>query len=274
MQIQPSISVLPTITAISKSALIHGYLDASITKQPTIQILKTRLKKEFKDIHVFTQHYELEHALSKNIAPGLYALLYNALDHHCHAVQGFTDDESIDGHLKLIARLIKDAFERCIEQGLHPQAFVSSDHGSTLLPEQTMVLKIPQFAYILGDDDNFENAPTEINVKPFQRTRVCATHKTPTKEDLLALTQHWHYLQKDLFILPKHYLIPKGYSAIERRSTGWTHGGATPEEVVVATLKLQPTAETFIEPILHVEGYLRPGQHVRYSHTKRWMSSK
>jgi hypothetical protein len=261
IHIQPAFSALPTITSISKNALINGYLDASKMNQPTVQSIKNRLAKEVTNIQVFTQVNELEQAYATGLAPGLYTLLYNSLDHHSHTLQGFTDDESIDGHLQLIARLIKEGFERCIEQGLHPRAFISSDHGSTLLPEKATVLKIPQFAYLLDEENGIEveEASDVSKLKPFQRTRVCATNNIPTEGNLLHISTNWHFLQKDVFNLPKQFLIPKGYSAVERRPTGWTHGGATPEEVVVASLELQPSLEELIAPALQIEGSLRPG---------------
>ncbi|EFH84787.1 hypothetical protein [Ktedonobacter racemifer] len=259
IHIQPAISALPTITSISKNALINGYLDASTMNQPPAHIIKNRLAKEVTNIQVFTQANDLEQAYATDLAPGLYTLLYNALDHHSHTLQGFTDDESIDGHLQLIARLIKEGFARSMEQGLHPRAFISSDHGSTLLPEKATVLKIPQFAYMLDDDSSVEEISTINKVKPFQRTRVCATNNMPNESDLRSISTNWYFLQKDVFNLSKQFLIPKGYSAVERRPTGWTHGGATPEEVVVANLELQPSLEELIAPILQIEGSLRTG---------------
>ncbi|GCE09270.1 PglZ domain-containing protein [Dictyobacter aurantiacus] len=259
VHIQPAISALPTITSISKNALVNGYLDASKMNQPTVQSIKNRLTKEITNIQVFTQAHELELAYATELAPGLYTLLYNTLDHHSHTLQGFTDDESINGHLQLIARLIKEGFEHCIEQGLNPRAFVSSDHGSTLLPEQASVLRIPHFAYLLDEENGAEEISVGDKLKPFRRTRVCATDNVPNDDDLRRISTNWYFLQKDMFNLPEQFLIPKGYSAVERRPTGWTHGGATPEEVVVASLELRPSLEELIAPTLQIEGSLRPG---------------
>lgn len=258
--IQPEISVLPTITSIAKKALVQGYLNPSETVQPIAQILKTRSPQNMRQIQVYTQHGELEQRFSYPLSPGLYTLLYNALDHHVHDDRGFTDDESVEGHLRLIARLIKEGFDHCLEQGLRVKAFVNSDHGSTLLPERADVLKIPSFASTLDDDDFIGDTeePTSDRKTVLQTMRVCATDRIPDSYNLQSLEKNWHYLQKDIFVLPKQFFLPRGYNAVERRPRGWTHGGATPEEVVVPALELQPTKPEIIQPSLHLKGDLFP----------------
>lgn len=260
IRLQPTISVLPTITSISKRALVQGYPGSVENAQPIAQMLRVRLANDAGNIQVYTQYHELEQAFSSNFQPGLHALLYNSLDHHSHDVQGFTDNESIDGHLRLIARLIQEGFEHCIASGWKVKAFVSSDHGSTLLPQHTAVLKVPPFAYVLDDEDLTAQDVPDEGRKVFQRTRVCATDRSPSSSDLQSIKKDWHFLQKDTFSLPKQFLIPKGYAAVERRPKGWTHGGATPEEVIVPSIELQPSKIEFIEPLVKVQGFLQPGK--------------
>lgn len=257
ISIQPTISVLPTITSISKKALVEGYLASSDTNLSIAQVLKARIMREGKYIEVHTHSHSLEQAFTSDLQPGLYALLYSSLDHHSHEEQGFTDNESIDGHLRLIARLTEEGFNKCLRQGLRVKAFVSSDHGSTLLPKNARVLAVPNFAHILEDEDLLEeNLPG--NIKPvFRRSRVCATENVPNEHDLNVLEKDWHYLQKDAFSLSKQMFIPKGYSAVERRPRGWTHGGTTPEEVVVASIEMQPSKIDFMEPMVNLTGSLQ-----------------
>jgi hypothetical protein len=256
ISIQPTISVLPTITSISKKALVEGYLASSDTNLSIAQVLKDRFIREGKYIKVYTHSYALEQAFTSDLQPGLYALLYSSLDHQSHEEQGFTDNESIDGHLRLIARLTEEGFNNCLRQGLRVKAFISSDHGSTLLPKDARVLEIPDFAHILEDEDLLEENLSG-NAKPvFRKSRVCAIEKVPNKHDLNALEKDWYYLQKDAFCLPKQMFIPKGYSAVTRRPRGWTHGGATPEEVVVASIEMQPSKIDFMDPVVTLTGFL------------------
>lgn len=58
--------------------------------------------------------------------------------------------------------------------------------------------------------------------------------------------------------MPKQFFLPKGYQAVERRPRGWTHGGATPEEVVVPSLELQPVKIELVTPKLEIHGNLFP----------------
>lgn len=256
ISIQPTISALPTITSISKKTLVEGYLASSDTNLSIAQTLKARFMREGKYIEVHTHPYSLEQAFTLDLQPGLYALLYSSLDHHSHEEQGFTDNESIDGHLKLIARLTEEGFNNCLRQGLRVKAFISSDHGSTLLPKDARVLDVPDFAHILEDEDLLEEN-LQGNAKPvFRKSRVCAIEKVPNKHDLNATEKDWYYLQKDAFCLPKQMFIPKGYSAVGRRPRGWTHGGATPEEVVVASIEMQPSKIDFVDPVVTLTGSL------------------
>jgi len=259
MQTQPMISMLPTITSISKRALVQGYLNPANTIQPISQILESCLTRDTTHAQVYTQHHELEKTLkSADIKPGIYALLYNTLDHHCHDISNFTDDESVDGHLNLIARIVNEGFQRCLEQGLRVKAFISSDHGSTLLPSQEKVLKVPSFAYELEGEDTLENEVLDKGTKLYRRTRVCAIDRVPEESNLRFVEREWYLFRQEIFNLPQDFLIPKGYAAVGRRPRGWTHGGITPEEVIVAFIVLQPAPILIIEPRVDITGYLLP----------------
>ena len=258
MQTQPMISALPTITSISKRALAQGYLSPASITQPIAQILESCLTNDMMHTRVYTQHHEMEKAFGSDIKPGVYALFYNALDHHCHEIDSFTDDESVDGHLSLISRIINEGFQRCLEQGLRAKAFISSDHGSTLLPSLGVVLKVPSFAHELEGEDTLENELLDKGPKSYRRTRICAIDRIPEESNLKYIERDWYLLRQDVFNLPQHFLIPKGYAAVGRRPRGWTHGGATPEEVIVAFIELQPAPIPIIEPVVEITGYLLP----------------
>lgn len=258
MQTQPMLSTLPTITSISKRALVQGYLNPANATQPITQILESSLTPDTMQVRVYTQHHELEKTFRSDIKPGVYALLYNALDHHCHEINSFTDDESVDGHLNLISRIVNEGFRRCLGQGLRVKAFISSDHGSTLLLSKGAVLKVPSFAQEFEGEDILEDEPPDKALNSYRKTRVCAIESVPEESNLRNVEQDWYLLRRDVFNLPQHFLIPKGYAAVGRRPKGWTHGGATPEEVIVAFIELQPTPIQIIEPVVEITGYLIP----------------
>ncbi|GHO75232.1 hypothetical protein KSD_30030 [Ktedonobacter sp. SOSP1-85] len=252
--LEPTISALPTITSISKKALVSGYLESTDNTKPIAQIVRERLVSAVQNIHVYRHENELEEAFSSTLQPGLYTLMYNGLDHHSHDTQGFTDTESIDGHLVLLSRLIQEGFERCLRLNLRAKAFVSSDHGSTFLPKDARVLQLPKFAHSV-DDSDLEGIPDE-QTKASSRARACTSSRIPEKDELEEIKKDWHYLQKDVFSLPQQYFIPKAYSAVGRRPKGWTHGGATPEEVIVPFIALQTNKVEFLEPVINISGFL------------------
>jgi len=258
LQAQPMLSVLPTTTSISKRALVRGYLERTASNQSIAQFLASRFENKKREAKVYTQHYELRKTLESDIEPGIYTLFFNDIDHHNHETPHFTDDELVDGYLNFITRMVKEGFQQCLRQGLRVKAFVSSDHGSTLLPSQEPVLKVPSFANEVEDDDTPEE---EFSIKTKQipqSTRICATEKTPTESDLKLIEKDWYFLRQDIYNLPSHFLIPKGYDAVKRRPKGWTHGGATPEETIVAFIELQPSPIDLIEPLVEIKGFLSP----------------
>jgi hypothetical protein len=262
-EIRPTLSALPSVTSISKRAIVQGYLDRATTTQSIAQLLRTRLNNEKTNIYVYTQYQELEIAIgtiTDNSKPSVYALLYNALDEQNHKSSGFIDDESVDGHLQLITRLTNQSFQHCLQQGLKTVALVISDHGSTLLPPLCSVEKLPLFASEFNDDDNLEYETLSSKKNNYQGTRSCAVNKILASDEIRNLEQNWYYLAKDLYTLPQDFIIPKGYAAVNRRPGGWTHGGATPEETVVAFIELNPAPIQITPPTIKIEGYLTPSQ--------------
>ncbi len=258
-QLEPSLSALPSLTFISKRALVQGYLDQSTENQPIKKVLAKRLAQNTFSTHIYTHTTQFESAISASLQAGLHVLFYNALDKHNHETQSFTDDESVEGHLRLLARLTQEGFEQCTKQGLKVRALVSSDHGSTLLPRPTKVLNIPAFAQAVDDEDTVDDT-LDKNKKTYQRTRACAIEQEPNQDTLTQIEQDWHLLRQDIFNLPKHFLLPKGYAAVKRQPKGWTHGGATPEETVSPFIEVQPELIQVLSPVVKIEGFLLPTQ--------------
>lgn len=255
-EIRPTLSALPSVTSISKRAIVQGYLDRTTTTQSISQILKNRFEKYRNNIYVSTQWQEIELAitsLKNNYQPTIFGLLYNALDEQNHHSSSFTDDESVDGHLRLLASLANKSFQQCLQRGLKVVAFVVSDHGSTLLPAECPVIKLPNFG-LEFNDDTLEDEAKNNRKTSYQGTRSCSISNTPSQVELSNLAKDWYYLASDLYSLPKDFLIPKSYVAVNRRPGGWTHGGATPEETIVSYIELQPTPIQITSPIVKIEG--------------------
>lgn len=265
---RPVLSALPSITSVSKRALVQGYLDPVTAALPIAQLLGKTFTQQGIDSCISNQAFEIQRAISAGLKPGVYALFYNALDRQNHESRGFTDDESVEGHLKRVVRLAREGFSAAQKQDLRAVGFVSSDHGSTLLPPQCPVLAVPQFAHELGDEELLESDLSSKVEPTYQRTRACTIEKVPSEEELHRIERDWYLLRQDVFNLPRHFLLPKSYKAVERRPGGWTHGGATPEETIVAFIELEPAPASpmtsppvqLLSPLIKVEGYLLPSQ--------------
>ncbi len=259
-QILPSVSALPSVTSISKRALVQGSLDPTRITQPISQLLEDLLIPDTVNAHVYTQHYQMEIDMKTHMEAGLYVLFYNALDHQSHETRSFTDDESTDGHLRLIAQLVEKGFQQSLKQGLNVKAFISSDHGSTLLPPSGIVLPVPNIARTFEGEDTLEDEAIDRGQKMYHKTRVCTLEKGPEGSSLNHILQDWYLLRKSIFNLPLDFLIPRGYAAVGRRSKGWTHGGATPEETIISFIELQPSPLQVSAPIINIEGYMTPNR--------------
>jgi hypothetical protein len=259
-QLHPTLSALPSVTSISKRALVQGSLDSTRITQSIPQLLESLLIRDTVNAHVYTQHHQMEIDMRTKLESGLYVLLYNALDHQSHETRSFTDDESIDGHLNLITQLIEKGFQQGLKQGLNVKAFISSDHGSTLLPSSGRVLPVPNFAYAFEGEDTTEDEGIDQDQKLYHRARVCALEREPEGSSLKHIEQDWYLLRKNVFNLPLDFLIPRSYSAVGRRPKGWTHGGSTPEETVVTFIELQPSPLQVSAPTISIEGYLTPNR--------------
>lgn len=252
----PHLSALPSVTVISKRAIAQGYLDQSADRLPIAKLLENRFADDIL-ANVYTQVEAFEEAITEELRQKAYILLYNAVDRHNHDSRRFTADESVDGYLQLIVRLTNAAFQQCIRQGLRTRAIISSDHGSTLLPADTAVLDTPRFAQLVDDEESDETTPDQ---SLYQRTRACAIERKPAPDELSRLESDWYLLRSDVFNLPHHFLIPKGYAAVKRRPFGWTHGGATPEETVTPFFEIQPQPIEIASPLIKIEGVLRAAQ--------------
>jgi hypothetical protein len=167
--------------------------------------------------------------------------------------------------LQHIANLAKQGLTACQRQGQRGIAFVSSDHGSTLLPPDAPTLRAPGFAHELDDEQSADDGAvaegrTREGKSTVTRTRAYTLDRLPTDAEQRGLAEHWYLLHKDVFELHQHFLIPKGYAAVGRRPSGWTHGGASPEEVVTAFIELRPEIVMITEPSVNVQGSLVSGK--------------
>lgn len=261
---QPSLAALPSITSISKRALVQGLLDESGASTPLRTLLQERLERLSVPAHLYTQPDPLRSKIQgSGTLSGIYVLFYNMLDSYHHSTTGFPDTAAVQGHLRELLDLVQRFMERGEREGLSVAAFVSSDHGATLLPATQAALAPPPDAEPLPDE-GADDAPigSPKGQSSRRRTRVYQTTR-PVASLEPSLAADWWLLRGDLFNLPHSYLIPKAYAPVGGRLTGWTHGGPMPEEVITPFLCLQPRPVAVAELLplgVRFDGQLQRGE--------------
>jgi hypothetical protein len=254
---EPALSALPSVTCVSKKVLALGYLDPQIEKESVASLLVKQLTALGHTTTIVSQPEQLGQYIADGLKPGIYVLLYNALDAHNHDSRGFTDDQSVAGYLDLLVHYMQEGLDQAQNQGMKAAVFVSSDHGSTLLPPQPKVLPVPRFAQALNDPEDVDEEPqTKTKKTAYGRTRTCSVPALPEGDAAAVLEDDWHILRRADLTLSEDFLIPKGYQAVGQKPRGWTHGGATPEETVVAFIQLQHAPSQLVEPVIRFTGQL------------------
>lgn len=250
----PGIAVLPSITSISKRALVTGQTNMNLI-QPTIADA-ARVKLALSKIPAMVS-YDLSaaiEALRQRDDIRVSIILFNLIDTLAHQTSTFTDNTGIRGSLEDLARGLSSAQQACVEHGQKLHIFIGSDHGSTLLPADALSVALPNTVHEIDDIWEAEQS-SQDEVKPGTRAAATDLDHIPFID-----TQVWYALDHHRFQLDRHYVVPRGYGYIKRRPTGWTHGGLTPEETIVPLMQLTPEQVNLIPIECELRGTLRVGQ--------------
>jgi hypothetical protein len=253
-RLEPTLVALPSITSVSKRALVKGYVTATDSQQSITRLAHEQLMPDFGAAIICSDPQELVNMANTHNIPGIYVLFYNGLDAHNHESTTFTDDESVKGYLRAIVSAIADTVTQIRRNGFEVRVVISSDHGSTLLPENAVRLDPP--SYIQPLDDEGEEGSSEQRQSIIVRSRACRISRELALEEISRLKERWYILNKAEFGLTDTLLIPRGYDYAKRRPRGWVHGGATPEEVVVPFIEVNPLPLKILSPEIGFEGEL------------------
>jgi hypothetical protein len=204
------LSMLPSETKISKTALIAGSLPSQIKKE-RCQKYKL-LYEDFCNENKITNYKVIPETEFKKTKLGKHTItccIINKLDLSSHG--GFFDlEDEIKDFLKRIGKYIKDF----LPLGLSFKKFlliVSTDHGSCLIPHNIKGVKTPKGAKVDEEHKRFVHVDLNQNIE-----------------------ENWYLLDKDRFSLLEDIAIIKGYSFIgKRKPKGMIHGGMTPEETLI-----------------------------------------
>lgn len=249
------VSFLPSLTDISKRALVTGMPivlppNGSIAQAAREQLDRARLRG-----YVGYVGQKILEALQQSEQLQYVIWFANTLDRLAHERSEFGDDATIRGYLMDLAQNLRRISSVCREQGRPLHILVGSDHGSTLLPADAPLRRVPKATREVLDvwDEGTEQQAADF---VSARAVVVADTSQPRNDQ----SDEWHCLSRVRYQLPQDYLIPRGYAAVGRRPSGWTHGGLTPEETIVPLIHLTPEAPIFYDLAVTISGQIRPRQ--------------
>jgi len=247
--VEPTWSVLPTTTEVSKHCLVAGEANlASVQGKGYEEILD-------KDWRGYFEGYDVVYlpklgALKsrQSFDADLILLNYLPIDDVLHKDEkqiGTSHTGEIMGYLDALVETVAAFAKRAqVEQEL--VVMLISDHGSTKL--------LPDYEGYL--DDKFYR---KLAKDPHHRYIVVPADKATNPTD---------YDKANCYVLPaksfgnrEPYFIPKGYGVfIKTDESIYVHGGLTPEETIVPFVQLMKTEVHVLQPTLRL-----PTNIVRYS---------
>lgn len=243
------ISVLPSITEFAMPATLSGKLDNNISEKrsvkreeiindsipdsieisysKSIKDIEENIQKE-KDLHVF--HYqEYDRILHKRK----------------HELEDRREKELGRNRRRVFERLSDFMSEISAEAGV--SLVVSSDHGSTLLPQHSEQIPLPK----------------EVQGDHCVANRAIEMPETEFEVDALFDSAVSTVLDPDDFALDRPYVIARGFRSFKRirSDDGYIHGGALPEEVLtpLVVFEAEPSEYMSLE-VREMDSNLRRGE--------------
>jgi len=235
------LSMLPSETKISKTALVAGKLPCQVDPdkfQKYQELFEQRCKESGIDSYRYLPDHELRR--SKLGMHKITCCIINKLDVSSH--HGFFDfEDDVRNTLSNIAKYLRSF----IPPDVSSKKFcivVSTDHGSCKIPNYVKGCAVPKAAMM--DELHKRFAYIDSNE---------------------GLSDSWYFLDKDRFGLTQSMAIARGYGFVgSRRPKGLVHGGMTPEETLI------PLLQFCLEP-LEIKGIkcVHTGQPIHLSPRKQ-----
>ena len=215
---KPFLSMLPSETKISKTALIAGKLPDQVNHEEYQNYSK-----------LFEEFCKMENISSyRIISPDKIEEVFNKEKIGNKILTcGMLMNPDISAHRDFygLERYMRSFFSNIAEDikdfispypSIQFLLIISTDHGSCIIPENIKGLTKPNGSKEESKYKRFVFIDSNDNIN-----------------------ENWYFLNKDRFSLPESIAITKGYKFIgSRKPKGWVHGGMTPEETVIPHLEL------------------------------------
>jgi len=208
-------SMLPSETSVSRVSSLLGQLPNQIeSKNFEVYFGEQWQNRGASNVTISTSIDELCEQSAKGA--NLHLLIYTSLDSLAHLPDHEVDDRESEIAFRLgsLANRLGEVISRLAEIQ-KTKLVISSDHGSTKMLPEAKMLGLPASAKL---DAIFEQHRRFIRVGSFNALN----------------SYEWFFLEANKFSLGDNYAVAKGDRYIGVRPTGYTHGGLSPEETLVA----------------------------------------
>jgi hypothetical protein len=242
--ITPLVAMLPSVTSISKRALLTGVPEPSLRERSIIADAEETFRRKQIAVQIDRQIMPLVAAIQAQPALRGVVWLDNRIDTLAHVTSGPTDGDSFIGVLREIAGSIRQLCDAAAAVGRHARVIIGSDHGGTRLPADARLRQPP--VPNQNPADHWHDPADEPS--PLCDRAIIVEGARPTVD------AGWHLLEAERFLLPWHVLVPRGAAYVGARRAGWTHGGLWPEEVLVPQIVLGTRASAHRPPVLRLSG--------------------
>jgi len=233
----PKLSMLPSVTEVSKRALVGGRLPRDLDPDADYnQLLWT--KWEGRSFRYACNERSLDELISKDAK--IYVHQYDELDHASHRYELYRESDQRN-RIRSLCKSTANAVQALRARFEQVMVVIDTDHGSTMLPQRTRRLQKPEAAL---DDP--------------ARHRRCVV----LRKDVQLNEADWYTLYPEQFGLSSTFAVARGYACVERKPPFYTHGGLTPEETVVPHIELQLGRVPEWKPleVIYAGQSIRPGR--------------
>lgn len=240
------ITTLPTITAVAKPCLIRGQLPAQL---PAVldQLAKTYLNLVAQSLRIDVEDVAYSNSILDDVDSMIslrkkaYLYLDNEVDALAHkAINPERKRHLIKSHLDVIIDgIIRARDDHKRFYGTELTVVISSDHGFTELPDNNVVLPLPDDSWAVDHNKLLINNSKD----------------NPSPDDYMFISKEM------LGGGDNYYYVARGYRSVENRPKGGTHGGITPQEVIVPVVVINSAIDfTFKALRVAISGEIRRGR--------------
>jgi len=220
-------STLPTVTKINKQRILSGLLDLNESYENIME----RLYNEYRWREGDSDQLNLKDLLKEDW--DLYIYWENQFDSYIHRPMKF--EKRFKDHVDRLISISKEIDNFLRKGGV---VFITGDHGYTTLPR---------------------NARNKIDIP---NVKVKITHNRVLE---ISEKNKENFSSENLYWVDDDTGVARGYCYLDSFPRGATHGGTTPEEIIVPFAVIDKKRKEKFEPLkfkLYKEKYLRKKKHI------------